>query len=226
MKRSSPPGGALLAALALLGAGVAGAQSLDGAAPLPGATAADDPAAAARPARAPPRRWSLAAWGGYQLMFDRPTAEGGTFPSAPVVGGEIGLHELFGGGFALSVDGQYGWAPGAVASTLLGNPTYQYTLVGGGAGLRYEWAPSGRFIPFAGVHLGLDVLRRTFDDPRFPDQSYTVFTPGAVVGLKVRLFRGFSVVAQARAQYLLYNVDEIRHLGSADLGLLLEYEVR
>jgi hypothetical protein len=53
-----------------------------------------------------------------------------------------------------------------------------------------------------------------------------VFTPGALGGLKVRLSKSISIVARARLHYLLYNVDETRSLGSADFGLLLDYEFR
>ena len=38
--------------------------------------------------------------------------------------------------------------------------------------------------------------------------------------------RNSSVVARARFHYLLYNVDETRSLGTADFGLLLDYEFR
>lgn len=69
-------------------------------------------------------------------------------------------------------------------------------------------------------------MNRTFTDTALAPQAYSIFTPGAVVGLKFRITRNIAVVARARLHYLLYNVDETRSLGTADLGGLLEYEFK
>lgn len=186
----------------------------------------EDPVKGAAATSVYSRHWSLSATGNYQAVFDRPTAQGGYFPSAPLVGAEATLHNFFGKGFSLSVDGLYGWGSGAVGSSLLGTLPYGYSLLSAGAGVLYEWNQDGTFIPFGGVHLAFNFMTRTFEDASLPAQTYSVFTPGAFAGLKVRLTHRFSVVARARFHYLLYNVDETRSLGTADFGLLLDYEFR
>jgi len=186
----------------------------------------DDPVKGAGVSGTFSRHWSLSATGNYQAVFDRPTAAGGYFPSAPLVGAEATLHNFFGRGFALSVDGLYGWSQGSVASPLLGSLPYSYSLLSAGAGVLYEWGQDGTFVPYGGVHLSFNFMSRTFTDPSLPGQSYSVFTPGVFLGLKVRLTRSFSVVGRARLHYLLYNVDETRSLGTADFGLLVDYEFR
>ncbi|MDP1824753.1 MAG: caspase family protein [Archangium sp.] len=172
------------------------------------------------------RHWSLSASGHYQAVFDRPTNAGGYFPSAPLIGAEATLHNFFGRGFALSVDGGYGWTTGVVSGPLLGNLAYKYDLITIGAALFYEWFQGDRWIPFAGIHLSFNIMSREFTDTALAKQSYSTFTPGIVAGLKIRLTKSVSVVARARVHYLLYNVDETRSLGSADFGALLDYEFK
>ena len=172
------------------------------------------------------RHWSLSASGQYEAVFDRPTNAGGYFPSAPLLGAEATLHNFFGRGFALSVDGGYGWTTGLVSGPLLGDLTYNYALVTFGASLFYEWFQVDRFIPFAGIHLSFNIMSREFTDTSLAKQTYSTFTPGIVGGLKIRLTQNISVVARARVHYLLYNVDETRNLGSADFGALLDYEFK
>ena len=172
------------------------------------------------------RHWSLSATGNYQAVFDRPTNAGGYFPSAPFLGAEATLHNFFGRGFALAIDGGYGWTSGVLAGPLLGELTYDYSLITFGGALFYEWFQDGRFIPFAGVHLSFNIMSREFTQAFLPKQNYSTFTPGIAAGLKVRLTKNISLVARARVHYLLYNVDETRSLGSADFGALLDYEFK
>lgn len=173
------------------------------------------------------RHWSISATGQYQAIFDAPTSAGGLFPSAPLVGGEATVHNFFGRGFAWSFDGQYGWSTGVVASARLGAPaSYRYSLVNVGTSILFEWNQDGSWVPFLGARLGLNLMNRQFDDPLFPQQAFTTMTPGVVGGLKYRIGRSFGVVARGRVHYLLYNVDETRNLGFAEVGLLLNYEFR
>lgn len=172
------------------------------------------------------RHWSVSISGHYQAVFDRPTNAGGYFPSAPLLGGELTLHNVFARGFALAVDGGYGWISSTVSAPLIGTQAYDYSLVTFGAALFYEWNQEGRWIPFGGLHLSFNLMNRTFTDSAIAQQTYSVFTPGALGGLKVRLTKSVSIIARARVHYLLYNVDETRSLGSADFGLLLDYEFR
>lgn len=172
------------------------------------------------------RHWSLSATGNYQAVFDRPTNAGGYFPSAPFLGAEATLHNFFGRGFALAIDGGYGWTTSVVSGPLLAELSYNYSLITFGAALFYEWFQSDRWIPFAGIHLSFNIMSREFTEALAARQSYSTFTPGIVGGLKIRLSKNISVVARARVHYLLYNVDETRSLGSADLGALLDYEFK
>lgn len=173
------------------------------------------------------RHWSLSATGQYQAIFDAPTNAGGLFPSAPMVGGEATVHNFFGRGFAWSFDGQYGWSTGVVTSPRLGTPAgYRYSLVTVGTSLFHEWNEEGTWVPFVGARLSLSLMNREFDEPLFPRQGFTTMSPGVVAGVKYRLGRSFGVVARGRVHYLLYNVDETRSLGFAEVGLLLNYEFR
>lgn len=187
---------------------------------------ADDPVKGTGLSRTFDRHWSLSASGHYQAVFDRPTSAGGYFPSAPLVGAEATLHNFFGRGFALVLDGGYGWTTGAVGGALPGALSYRYSLLTVGGAVLHEWGQEGRWIPFGGVHLAYKAMTRAFDEPGLPVQTFSTLTPGLTGGLKVRLTRELSLVARARVHYLLYTVDETRNLGSADLGALLDYEFR
>lgn len=173
------------------------------------------------------RHWSISATGQYQAIFDAPTSAGGIFPSAPMVGGEATVHNFFGRGFAWSFDAQYGWSTGVVSTPRLGAAiAYRYSSLTAGTSLFYEFNQEGRWVPFLGARLGLSLMNREFDDPLFPKQSFTTMSPGVVVGLKYRIGRNFGVVARGRVHYLLYNIDETKNLGFAELGLVLNYEFR
>lgn len=186
----------------------------------------DDPVKGTGLSRVFDRHWSLSAVGTFQLVFDRPTNAGGQFPSAPYVGGEATIHNLIAKGVGLGLDLSYGWTSGVVGSTLLPATPYSYANVLVGTSLLYEWMQDRRWVPFAGVHLGLNLMSRSFTDPTLPAQSYTTLTPGVVAGLKFRITKSVGVVARARVHYLLYDVDETRSLGTADFGLMLDWEFR
>jgi len=172
------------------------------------------------------RHWSISATGQFQAIFDAPTAQGGLFPSAPIVGGEATVHNFFGRGFAWSFDAQYGWSSGLVNAGRLTGLTYRYSLVTLGTSLLYEANQDGTWVPFVGARLGLNLMNREFDDLQFPRQSFSTMSPGVVAGLKLRLGRNVGLIGRGRVHYLLYNVDETRSLGYAELGLLLSYEFR
>jgi hypothetical protein len=170
--------------------------------------------------------WSFSASGTYQAVFDTPTSRGGYFPSSPVFGVEATIHNFFGRAFALALDAGYGTTSGVLTTALLQDVPYQYSLISVGASLFYEWNQAGTWVPFTGLRLGLNVMARSFPSMTVATQSYTTMSPGLVAGLKLRLSRGFSLEARGRLHYLLYNVDETRSLGYAELGLLLDYEFR
>ncbi len=186
----------------------------------------DDPVKGTGISKTYNRHWSLSAFGQFQAVFDRPTSAGGYFPSAPVVGAELTVHNVFARGFAVGIDAGYGWTSNTVNVDLVGTLPYDYSLITIGASLFYEWFQEGRWVPFAGLHLAFNIMNRTFEDASLSPQSYSIFTPGVVAGLKVRIAGNFSVLGRARVHYLHYDVDETRSLGSADFGLLLDYEFR
>ena len=170
--------------------------------------------------------WSFSVNGTWMGVFDRPTTTGGYFPSAPSFGLDGTLHNFFGRGFGLALDASYGFTDAAVNTRLVADAKYHYSVIGLGVTGLYELNQAGRFIPFGGIRVGLDVMSRTFLDPLLPTQTYTIMVPGLVLGLKVRLSKSFSVLARGRVHYLLYNVDEKRSLGYAEASLLVDYEFR
>ncbi len=170
------------------------------------------------------RHWSIGASGSYQLVFDQPLSQGGTFPSSPVVGIDSTFHNAFGKGFGVGIDGLYGFSNGILKTGLLTAP-YRYSLLSVGSAVLYEW-PDGRWVPYLGVRLGLNIMGREFPGTGLPAQSYQTFSPGVVVGLKVRISRSFSISVRGRLHYLLYNIDQMRNFGYLELASVLNYEFR
>lgn len=165
------------------------------------------------------RHWSVSLAGGGQVMS-------GVFPHAAFVGGQVSLHNLFTRGLALGVDAGYGFIGAKTTVPFKGELAYDYSRVSVGAALFYEFFPDGRWIPFVGVHVSVEVMSRDFKDDGYPVQRYTTIAPGAVAGLKVRLTGGFSVLATSRVHYLRYELDGGRNLVSADFQLSFNYEFR
>lgn len=165
------------------------------------------------------RHWSVSLAGGWQAMS-------GVFPSAAFVGGQVTIHNLLTRGLSVGVDGGYGFIGAKAHVPLLGDLAYDYSRVSVGAALFYEFFPDGRWIPFAGLHVAVEVMSRTFKDEAYAVQTYTTIAPGAVAGLKVRLIGGFSVLGTARVHYLRYDLDAVRNLVSADFQLSFNYEFR
>ncbi len=186
----------------------------------------DDPVKGTRLRSTFTRHVSLSATGQYQAVFDRPTAQGGYFPSAPLFGAELTFHNLIAKAVSLGVDGAFGWADGRVSSGLVQAAAYRYSLLSFGVTGLYEFNAERAWIPFVGVRIGYNVMRREFSDLPVPAQSFSVMSPGLVAGLKWRFARNFGLLARGRLHYLLYNVDETKSLGYAELGLLFQYEFR
>lgn len=170
------------------------------------------------------RHWSFGVGGQYQLVFDAPPENGGAFPSAPAAGLDVTWHNAFGRGFGVGFDGLYGFTSGRLSTGLV-SATFNYTSMMFGASALYEW-PDGRWVPSLGIRLGLNLMSRNFPGSELPSQSFQTFTPGAFAAVKFRLTSNWGVSARARVHYLLYNVDQTRSLGFAELGVLLTYEAR
>ncbi len=165
------------------------------------------------------RHWSVSLAGGGQLVS-------GVFPHSAFVGGQVSLHNLITRGVSVGVDAGYGFIAATSSVQHVGDLSYNYSRVSVGAAIFYEFFPDGRFIPFAGLHVSVEVMSRDFKDDGYPTQTYTTIAPGIVAGLKVRIYEGFSALVTSRVHYLRYDIDSPRNLVSADFQLSLNYEFR
>jgi hypothetical protein len=91
-----------------------------------------------------------------------------------------------------------------------------------GSSVLTEW-PMGNVVPFAGVRLGM--LFNTRKLPEMPSaQINLTWSPGLVLGARLKLGRSWSLVARSRVHYvLLVALDEKRSLGYCELGGLISY---
>jgi hypothetical protein len=201
----------------------AGAISIVDDVQLKNADFSDDPVKGAYQTMTYTRHWSVAIDGAYSFFFDKPLEQGGYFPSAPQFGLDVTFHNAFGRGWSFGMDGSYGFTNGQL---LLGQQTlipYSYNMLVLGLSGMKEW-PEGWWVPFVGIRLALDIMSRSFPNSGLPSQSYETFVPGIVLGMKVRISKRWSIVARGRLNYLLYNVDNTRSLGSFDVAGLINYE--
>ncbi len=185
---------------------------------------ADDPVKGVERNQLYQRHWSIGATGSYQYVFDAPLSQGGYFPSSPVLGIDSTFHNAFGKGFGVGIDGLYGFSNGILNTGALSVP-YRYTLLSVGSTVIYEW-PDGRWVPYLGIRLGLNIMGREFPGAGLPAQNFQTFSPGAVVGLKLRISKSFSISVRGRLHYLLYNVDAVRNFGYFEMASVLNYEFR
>jgi hypothetical protein len=169
------------------------------------------------------RRFSVSAGGEWQQVFDRPTNLGGYFPSSPMFGAELALHNAFGPGFGVGIDALFGQIDGNLTTDTLGTLRYRYGVFSVGGTFMWEYAPSF-VVPVVGIRVAFQSMSREFLGTDLPRQSYMVLTPGVVLGVRFRIFKGFNAGVKARLHYMLYNVDEVRNLGFLDLSAMLSYE--
>ena len=87
-----------------------------------------------------------------------------------------------------------------------------------------EW-PEGDWVPYAAVRLSLMLTTTDFSDDRIPTQSWYLFTPGLVGGLKYRVTHHWFVSGRLRLQYLPYNVDGNKGFGFGEFATLMGYEL-
>ncbi|MBK7860615.1 MAG: caspase family protein [Archangiaceae bacterium] len=183
----------------------------------------DDPVKGAYQTMTYTRHIGLGVTGGYNIVFDKPLEAGGYFPSAPTFGLDFMVHNAFGRGWSFGIDGAFGFTNGHLLIGGADQIAYKYSaLVLGLSGI-CEW-PEGWWVPFVGVRLAINILNREFPDSNLPAQGYQTFVPGVVLGMKIRIGKRWSFVARGRLNYLLYNVDHTRSLGSAELTGLINYE--
>lgn len=183
----------------------------------------DDPVKGAYQTTTYTRHWGVGINGGYNLSFDRPLEDGGSFPSSPLFGLDVVIHNAFGRGWSFGFDTAFGFTSGQKLIGTVDRIPYRYSMLAVGLTGLCEW-PEGWWVPFVGIRLALDIFSRQFPGAGLPDQSYQVFVPGLVLGMKIRISKRWSFVARGRVNYLLYNGDKTRSLGSAELAGLINYE--
>jgi uncharacterized caspase-like protein len=189
----------------------------------------DDPVKGTLRAQVYAKHWSLSLSGTYQAMLDTPTAQGGLFPSVPMVGLELVAHNFFGQGWTLGFDAMLGRTEAFATSGNVQNARYQSSNLAFGATLLSEW-PDGQWVPMVGVRLALNLYYREFLDERLvlrlpnDTQNYYSMSPGLVAGLKFRITRSVGLVARARLHYLPYSLGESKNLGYLEVASLVTYE--
>jgi hypothetical protein len=170
----------------------------------------------------PSVRWSLSAGLGAQTVLDS-IDNGGLFPSLPFVTLEARAHDLFRQHLLGSID----LGLGSVASVrtvdggALGTASFavQVTQLQAGASVLWEEKYLDDSVTLAGgARVAGLLFHHEFVDDTAPvtEQSYLTFSPGfvGIAGWSLASFIRFE--AMARAHYLPYNVDEVRHLALLD----------
>lgn len=181
---------------------------------------ADDPVKGARPSAG----YDIALAGGFQAFFDGPTRDD-LFPPTGLLGVEVMVRDFFRRGWAIGFDLSLGGARGVLDRTNTALP-FRFGELGLGTSILAEWAVTDdRSVTwFAGAHLAVLFMNRTFDDVQIPKQKFSTFSPGVVGGLRWDLGRGLSLLGRARIHYLLYDVDVNRSLGYWELATAVAYE--
>jgi len=144
------------------------------------------------------------------------------FPPSASLGLELQLHHYFRADWMLDFDATLGSGRGEVPLGAISSAVpYRFTQLSLGSSLVTQW-PSGDLVPFAGVRLSLMVLARQFD-PAVYDRVQGMFTwsPGALCGVRWHFAGNWHAVARLRLQYLNYNIDENRHFGFGELGVMV-----
>jgi hypothetical protein len=150
----------------------------------------------------------------------------GLFPTSPLFGAQLELPDFFRPNWSWALDLSVGGSQGAISVDSFGLP-YTFSELTAGSAIRVHF-PTGAWSPFLGARLEYLAMHRTFSDGTAasagtPAQSYASFSPGVVGGLDLKLSRAWSLTAQARTHYLLYNVDDNRSLFFFELGLTVGY---
>lgn len=169
--------------------------------------------------------FSLSAGVGGQTIIDS-IDNGGLFPSMPFVTLELRAHDFFRKDIIGSADVGIGSVQSirVVDGGPLGVATFpvQVTELQGGVSLLYEtkWLDNSVTLAGGGRMAGLlfhhKFLPLEQGAPPIEEQSYLTFSPGLVGLAGWNLADWIHLEAMARAHYLPYNVDEVRHLALLD----------
>ncbi len=158
---------------------------------------------------------ALALTGAYQSFFDAGTRSQ-LFPSSPLVGLEVALHDYIRKDWVVAFDAAYGWGSGAISVSGVPRPFRSYQL-GFGASAWVEW-PIRWVSPFVGLRVAWLLLGRSVEGTGPTQQIFSTVTPGLVAGLRLAPWAGWSFTARTRVHYLLYNIDQNRSLGYWELN--------
>lgn len=168
-----------------------------------------------------PLGWSISLGLGGQTVVDT-VDNGGLFPAVGFLTVEARVHNLLRDQLLGSVD--IGW--GTVESTrivdggALGTTSFpvQVTQLSGGASLLWEERLLEDALLLAGGArvAGYAFHHQFLEDAPVQEQSYVAFSPGLVGVAGWSFARHGHVELMARAHYLPYNVDEVRHLALLD----------
>ncbi len=163
--------------------------------------------------------WSLAVGMGGQYVFDDP-AKGVLFPAVPFVTLEGRLHNALRKDLMASVDVAFGTIPTERVLVVKPGTTValpiQYTEAQLGTSLLYEHS-FGPLLLAGGGRIAALISHARFTGAEPPDdQLFFTFSPG-LVGLAGWSFTDWMhAEAMVRAQYVPYNVDELRSLGAVE----------
>ncbi len=168
-------------------------------------------------------RLSLGVSATYQSFFLTPLREG-YFPPGPLFGADLLLHDFFGRGWILGADVFFGSSQNSLSLIGLGaSAPYRFSELVLSASVLREWTFE-YVAPFAGIRLSAILMGRDFESAELPDQALATFSPGLVLGLRIRLPARFSLTTRGRLHYLLYNADGNRSLGYWELAQSVSYE--
>jgi hypothetical protein len=158
----------------------------------------------------------------YQSFFLAPVRNG-FFPPGPLFGAEVALHDFFGRGWLLGLDAAYGTSRAPLVIDGYGYGSFRFNELVLSASLVREW--TFRYVaPSVGVRLSAVVMGRDFEDASLTDDWLATFSPGLVVGLRVRLPGRLALTTRGRVHYLLYSADGNRSLGYWELAEAVTYE--
>lgn len=182
---------------------------------------ADDPVKGV--ARDLPGHFALSVGATSQAFFEKPTRES-LFPPSGLLAAELTMSNFLRHDWVLGFDLAVGGGQGSVED-VAGGLSFETRQVNLGASLWAEWPwRDGDLAPFFGARMAFVFLDRRFEDEGLPAQFFSTFSPGLVGGLRYRLSRHMALLGRGRVHYLLYNVDQNRSLGFAELTLALGYD--
>lgn len=165
---------------------------------------------------------AIAIGGLFQSFFDAGSRQS-LFPSVAMLGAEANLHGYLRRGWILGFDVHAGTGRQTLRLEGLPELAYGYSQLSAGTTIGVEW-PLGRFAPWVGGRIALQIMSRNFENEQLPDQLFMTLSPGLVGGVRYQLTDRVSLGARGRVHYLLYNVDENRSLGYWELAAQVGYQ--